>query len=290
MYGGIEAGGTKFVCAVSDEDQTILDRISIPTTQPEETLAAVFDFFDQYTLSAMGIGSFGPIGIDEEKENYGYILATPKAGWADYDFLGKMKSHYDIPIFWTTDVNAAAYGEIKKGAAKSKTSCVYLTVGTGIGGGIVVNNKIFSGIGHPEMGHIHVKRHPKDDYLGACPYHGDCLEGIAAGPSLEARTGIKGQEMPDDHPVWDIQAYYIAQALVNYTLILAPEMFVLGGGVMNQDHLLLKIRQSFQKQMAGYMETPELNEYIQRWGLPNESGIIGCLLLAEEAKKTTKAF
>ncbi|MBO0411499.1 ROK family protein [Enterococcus hulanensis] len=290
MYGGIEAGGTKFVCAVSDEDQTILDRISIPTTQPEETLAAVFDFFDQYTLSAMGIGSFGPIGIDEEKENYGYILATPKAGWADYDFLSKMKSHYDIPIFWTTDVNAAAYGEIKKGAAKSKTSCVYLTVGTGIGGGIVVNNKIFSGIGHPEMGHIHVKRHPKDDYLGACPYHGDCLEGIAAGPSLEARTGIKGQEMPDDHPVWDIQAYYIAQALVNYTLILAPEMFVLGGGVMNQDHLLQKIRQSFKKQMAGYMETPELNEYIQRWGLPNESGIIGSLLLAEEAKKTTKAF
>lgn len=145
----------------------------------------------------------------------------------------------------------------------------------------MINEEIFSGIAHPEMGHIWVKRHPDDHYEGTCPYHKDCLEGLAAGPSIEARTGIKGQDLPQDHPVWAIQAYYIAQALINYTLTLAPEKIILGGGVMNQDHLLQKIRQQFVELMGGYMETPQVSEYIVRWGLPNESGIIGSLLLAE---------
>ncbi|MEO1772084.1 ROK family protein [Candidatus Enterococcus ferrettii] len=284
-FGGIEAGGTKFVCAVSDQQQNIIRKVSIPTTTPEETLTKVYAFFDPYELAAMGIGSFGPIGIDPAKDNYGYILATPKPGWADFDFLGSIKKHYSIPVAWTTDVNAAAYGELKKGAAQGKKSCIYLTVGTGIGGGVVVDQQIFSGIGHPEMGHMHVKRHPDDDFAGSCPYHKDCLEGLAAGPSLEARTGIKGQDLPEDHQIWDLQAYYIGQALMSYVLTLAPEKIVLGGGVMNQEHMLMKIRQSFVDQMAGYMETPAASEYIVRWGLPNESGIIGSLLLAEEASK-----
>lgn len=283
MYGAIEAGGTKFVCAVADDTLKIIDSVSIPTRTPAETLADVFQFFDQYELTAMGIGSFGPIGIDPKKDSYGYVLATPKPGWSEYDFLGNMKAHYNIPIAWTTDVNAAAYGELKQGAAQGKDSCIYLTVGTGIGGGVVINGEIFSGISHPEMGHIRVKRATEDTYVGTCPYHKDCLEGLAAGPSLEARTGIKGQELPQDHPIWELQAYYIAQALMNYTLTLAPEVIVLGGGVMNQDHLLHKIRQQFVEQMAGYMETPEASEYIIRWGLPNQSGVIGCLLLAKEA-------
>lgn len=280
MYGGIEAGGTKFVCAVSDEG-VIVEKISIPTTAPEETLKQVFDFFDQYELEAMGIGSFGPIGIDKNTDSYGYVLATPKKGWTNYNFWGSIKDNYDIPVAWTTDVNAAAYGELLKGAAIGKKSCIYLTVGTGIGAGVVMNGNIFSGIAHPEMGHIWVKRHPDDTYEGTCPYHKDCLEGLAAGPSIEARTGIKGQDLPQDHPVWDMQAFYIAQALVNYTLTLAPEKIILGGGVMNQDHLLHKIRQQFAELMGGYMETPPVSEYIVRWGLPNESGIIGSLLLAE---------
>lgn len=282
-FGGIEAGGTKFVCAVSDQQQNLVKKISIPTTTPEATFAEVFEFFDQYELSALGIGSFGPIGIDPSKDNYGYILATPKPGWSEVDFLGKIKERYAIPIAWTTDVNAAAYGELKKGAAQGKKSCIYLTVGTGIGGGVVINENIFSGIGHPEMGHMHIKHHPDDDYDGTCPYHKDCLEGLAAGPSLEARTGIKGQDLPEEHPIWDLQAYYIGQALMSYSLILAPEKIVLGGGVMNQNQMLMKIRQSFVDQMSGYLETPPASEYIVRWGLPNESGIIGCLLLAEEA-------
>lgn len=288
-FGGIEAGGTKFVCAVADENQKIIEKVSIPTTTPEETFEQVFHFFDHYSLEAMGIGSFGPIGIDESKENYGFVLATPKKGWANYDFLGTMKKRYDIPFAWTTDVNAAAFGELKQGAAQGKDSCIYLTVGTGIGAGVVLNGEIFQGIAHPEMGHIRIKRHPQDDYEGTCPYHKDCLEGLAAGPSLEARTGIKGQDLPKDHPVWDIQAYYIAQALMNYALTLAPEVIILGGGVMNQDHLLQNIRRQFVEQMAGYMETPAPEEYIVRWGMPNESGIIGSLLLAKEAKQNTKA-
>ena len=159
MYGGIEAGGTKFVCAVSNEGG-IVKKVSIPTTTPEETLQQVFAFFDQYELDAMGIGSFGPIGIDQTTDSYGYVLATPKKGWTDYNFLGSIKERYDVPIAWTTDVNAAAYGELIKGAAQGKNSCIYLTVGTGIGAGVVIGGDIFSGIAHPEMGHIWVKRHP----------------------------------------------------------------------------------------------------------------------------------
>lgn len=280
MYGGIEAGGTKFVCAVSEGGE-ILEKTSIPTTTPEETLDQVFEFFDRYELKGIGIGSFGPIGIDQTKDNYGYVLATPEKGWAQFDFLGTIRKRYNVPVAWTTDVNAAAYGELKQGAAQGKNSCIYLTVGTGIGAGVVINEEIFSGIAHPEMGHIWVKRHPDDQYEGTCPYHKDCLEGLAAGPSIEARIGIKGQDLPQDHPIWDIQAFYIAQALINYTLTLAPEKIILGGGVMNQDHLLQKIRQQFVELMGGYMETPQVSEYIVRWGLPNESGIIGSLLLAE---------
>ncbi|NBA62566.1 MULTISPECIES: ROK family protein [Enterococcus] len=289
MYGGIEAGGTKFICAVSNQGE-IIEKISVPTTLPEETLALVFDFFDRFELEAIGIGSFGPIGIDPTNERYGYVLATPKQGWRDFDFLGSIKQRYDVPLAWTTDVNAAAYGELLKGAAQGKNSCIYLTVGTGIGGGVVLNSDILSGSAHPEMGHIMVKRHPEDNYEGTCPFHKDCLEGLAAGPSIEARTGIKGQNLPEDHPVWDIQAYYLAQALVNYTLTLAPEKIILGGGVMNQAHLLQKVREQFMTLMAGYMETPPVDEYIVQWGMPNESGIIGSLLLAEKAHREADEF
>lgn len=287
-YGAIEAGGTKMVCAVADEDLKIIAKTSVPTTTPNETLAEIFRFFDEYKLQSLGIGSFGPIGIDPSKDNYGYILATPKKGWANFNLLGALKERYGVACAWTTDVNAAAYGELKQGAAIGKSSCIYLTVGTGIGAGIVNNGEIFQGIGHPEMGHIRVKRHPEDTYEGTCPYHKDCLEGLAAGPSLEARTQMKGQHLPQDHPIWELQAYYIAQALMNYTLTLAPEKIILGGGVMNQEHLLEKIRQQFTEQMAGYMETPEVSDYIVRWGLPNESGIIGSLLLGKEAKEDVR--
>ncbi|WP_304511199.1 ROK family protein [Desemzia sp. RIT 804] len=282
MFGAIEAGGTKFVCAVSDSDFTIKERVSIPTTTPEETMTEVFAFFDKYELSAIGIGSFGPIDVNRSSNTYGYITSTPKTAWKYYDFLGEVEKRYNVPVGWTTDVNAAALGEIREGAAKGLNSCVYLTVGTGIGGGAVINGKLLEGYGHPEMGHIPVRLHPDETYKGTCPYHGDCLEGIAAGPAIEGRFGKKGHLLADQKEVWEMEAYYLAQALVNYTLILSPERIVLGGGVMKQQQLYPLVRQRFAELINDYVQVPDLKEYIVAPGLGDNAGIIGCLLLAAE--------
>ena len=283
ILGAIEAGGTKFVCAISDEALKIKERISIPTTTPEETLTAVFNFFDTYQVDAIGIGSFGPIDVNPLSSTYGYITSTPKPGWKNFPFLEKMKERYDIPFAWTTDVNAAAYGEIKKGAAIGKNSCIYITVGTGIGAGIVVDSKVIHGFGHPEAGHILVKRDERDSYEGTCPYHKDCLEVVAAGPAIGNRFGIKAQELPKEHVAWEIEAYYLAQALVNYTLVLSPEKIIFGGGVMKQTQLFPLIYKEFTKLMNGYVSTPELEEYIVPCALGDNAGITGCLLLAQDA-------
>lgn len=282
MYGAIEAGGTKFVCAISDENFEIKERVSIPTTTPEETLSHVFEFFDQFKLDSIGIGSFGPIDVNKKSATYGYVTTTPKVAWTNFDFLGAVKKRYEIPVGWTTDVNAAALGELKKGAAIGLDSCVYLTVGTGIGGGAVVNGKLLAGYGHPEMGHMLVRLHPDESYGGFCPYHGNCLEGIAAGPAIEGRYGVKGHELADKIEVWQMEAYYLAQALMNYTLILSPERIVLGGGVMKQNQLYTLVREEFKKLMAGYVAVPPLEEYIVAPGLGDIAGVTGCLLLAAD--------
>lgn len=283
-YGSIEAGGTKFVCAVADEDLQIVERISLPTTLPEETLNQVFEFFDSYKLKALGVGSFGPIDINQKSSTYGYITSTPKIGWTNMDLLGALKARFAIPIAWTTDVNAAAYGEIHLGAGKGTQSCIYLTVGTGIGGGAVVNGAVLQGFSHPEMGHITVQRYPNDTLECVCPYHDNCLEGLAAGPALEKRTGIKGQLLEVAHEAWSIEAFYLAQALMNYTLVLSSEKIILGGGVMKQTHLLPKIRESLEQQLGGYVSLPDLEEYIVGCGLGDNSGTMGCLLLAKEQR------
>lgn len=282
MYGAIEAGGTKFVCAISDENFEIKERVSIPTTTPEETLSHVFEFFDQFKLDSIGIGSFGPIDVNKKSATYGYVTTTPKVAWTNFDFLGAVKKRYEIPVGWTTDVNAAALGELKKGAAIGLDSCVYLTVGTGIGGGAVANGKLLAGYGHPEMGHMLVRLHPDESYGGFCPYHGNCLEGIAAGPAIEGRYGVKGHELADKIEVWQMEAYYLAQALMNYTLILSPERIVLGGGVMKQNQLYTLVREEFKKLMAGYVAVPPLEEYIVAPGLGDNAGVTGCLLLAAD--------
>ncbi|MGX6978644.1 ROK family protein [Vagococcus elongatus] len=282
MFGAIEAGGTKFVCAVSDEKLEIIEKVSIPTETPDVTMAAVFGFFDQYELKSMGVGSFGPIDVNEKSDTYGYITSTPKIKWQNYNFLGALKTRYGVPIAWTTDVNAAAYGELTYGAGKGKQSCIYLTIGTGVGGGGVVNGQLLQGFGHPEMGHIRVTRLEGDTFSGVCPYHGDCVEGLVSGPALEKRTGQKGQTLAEDDPVWKIQANYIAQALMNYTLVLSPEAIILGGGVMQQAHLFSLIHEEFEKVINGYVSYPELDKYILPTGLGSNSGIIGCLQLAKE--------
>ncbi|OVE70252.1 fructokinase [Clostridium diolis] len=284
-YGAIEAGGTKFVCAVSNENLEIIERVSIPTTTPDETMKSVFEFFDKYNLEAIGIGSFGPIDVNRKSKTYGYITTTPKLAWANYNFVGIIKDRYNIQIGWTTDVNAAALGGLKKGAAFGLQSCVYLTVGTGIGGGAVINGQLLEGYGHPEMGHILVCMHNNDKYEGACPYHSNCLEGIASGPAIEERWGKKAYELEENKEVWKIEAFYLAQAVMTYTLILSPERIVLGGGVMKQRQLFPLIRKEVEQLMKKYVAIPNLDEYIVPPALGDNSAIMGCLLLAQKTNE-----
>ncbi|WP_053220253.1 ROK family protein [Virgibacillus senegalensis] len=281
-FGAIEAGGTKFVCAVSNSQLEVVDQVTIPTTQPEETLQKVFAFFDQYSLQSMGIGSFGPIDSNEQSPTYGFITSTPKSGWKYFDFIGPIQKRWQVPVAWTTDVNAAAFGEFKQGSARNEASCIYLTVGTGIGGGAVVNGKILEGFGHPEMGHVFVRSHREDDYSGSCPYHEHCLEGMASGTAIEDRSGKKAESLANSDPVWKMGAFYLAQALVDYTLVLRPDKIILGGGVMKQAHLLSLIRTSFAQLINEYVAVPPLEQYIVAPGLGDRAGITGCLLLASE--------
>ncbi|MDR0921978.1 MAG: ROK family protein [Lactobacillales bacterium] len=284
LLGSIEAGGTKFVCAVADFEFNEIDSAQFPTETPEVTMANVFEFFKKHEVVAIGIGSFGPIDINLESETYGFILSTPKLAWTDFDFLGAMKEKFDIPMYWTTDVNASAYGEYVFGNAKGTNSCVYFTVGTGIGGGAIQKGEFIGGISHAEMGHAFISQHPADkEFEGVCPYHKNkCLEGLAAGPSLEARTGIKGELIPQNHEVWDILAYYIAQAAYNAVLTLAPEKIIFGGGVMGQTHLMKKVRTQFAQINNGYIATPELETYIVNPAIKNNgSATIGNFALAK---------
>ncbi|MFF2449589.1 ROK family protein [Neobacillus sp. NPDC058068] len=283
MFGAIEAGGTKFVCAVGDELGTIIDRIKIPTTVPEETMAEVMAFFKKYDLDAIGIGSFGPVDVNHESPAYGMITSTPKLAWRNFPFVQALKDAFSVPIGFNTDVNAAALGEAIHGAAKGLDSCLYITVGTGIGAGAVVQGKLLQGLSHPEMGHILVRRHPNDEYQGKCPYHGDCLEGLAAGPAIEERWGRKGFDLVDQKEVWELEGYYIAQALMQYILILSPKRIILGGGVMNQKQVFTSVYHYLQELLNDYVSLPDLTEYIVSPGLGDDAGITGSLLLAHQA-------
>ncbi len=286
LIGGIEAGGTKFVCAVGNERGEVVERVSFPTTTPEETVARVVEFFRGREIVSLGVGSFGPIDPNKHSPTYGYITSTPKPHWGNYNLLGELKKHFNVPIGFDTDVNGAALGELEYGAAKGLNSVLYITVGTGIGAGAVVEGRVINGLLHPEMGHIYVRRHGKDTYEGGCPYHGDCLEGLASGPAIEARWGIKGDEIPDDHIAWEMEAYYLAQALVNYILIVSPEKIVMGGGVMKQLQLFPMIRRYVVELLNGYLVKDEIlsdiDEYIVPPELGDNAGIVGAMALAKK--------
>ncbi|MEY8462669.1 fructokinase ScrK [Streptococcus merionis] len=262
LYGSLEAGGTKFICAVGNEDFEIVEKVQFPTATPTEAIAQTIAFFKQFdNLAALAIGTFGPADIDPDSETYGYITSTPKPHWSDTDLVGPIKEALNIPIYFTTDVNSSAYGEVL--ARQGVKSLVYYTIGTGIGAGAIQNGQFIGGISHAEAGHVYVAKHESDaDFDGVCPFHGACLEGMAAGPSLEARTGIRGEDIELDSPVWDIQAYYIAQAAVAATLNFRPEVIVFGGGVMAQEHMLNRVREAFSKLMNNYVPVPDLVDYI----------------------------
>lgn len=293
MLGGIEAGGTKFVCAVGKEDGTIIDRLEIPTTMPDETIEKVIQYFRQFSLQAIGIGSFGPVDNDKTSKTYGTITATPKTGWRHYPFLQTVKNEMEIPVGFNTDVNAAALGEFLFGEAKDIDSCLYMTIGTGIGAGAIVEGRLLQGLSHPEMGHIYIRRHPEDEYQGKCPYHKDCFEGLASGPAIEARWGKKAADLSDINQVWELEGYYIAQALAQYILILAPKKIILGGGVMKQKQVFPYIYQYVPKIMNSYFDFSELSEsicdYIVSPRLGGNAGIIGTLVLANQAFQAESA-
>lgn len=266
LIGSIEAGGTKFVCAVGDEDYRIKDQITIPTTTPDETLSKVTTYFKNFEVDAIGVASFGPIEIRKHSPKYGFITNTPKKGWKNVDVLGFLEKEISVPMSWTTDVNGSAYGEYIMSTLSNEKidSLVYYTVGTGVGGGAVINRQLLGSAGHPEMGHISVKRHQHDlNFTGICPYHGDCLEGLVSGPTFESRLGMKGEDVPLTDPVWDIMADYLAQAVIQTSLTLRPNKIIFGGSVVN-NQLLEKIRLNVEIKLNDYVELPPLDKYITR--------------------------
>lgn len=287
MLGGIEAGGTKFVCAVGKEDGTIVERIQFDTLSPEETIPQIIEFFNKHEIKSLGIGSFGPVDIDPNSPTFGNVTSTPKPGWKDYPFLKTLQAAIDVPMEFNTDVNAAALGEVMHGAAQDVDSCLYITVGTGVGAGAVFNGQLLQGLSHPEMGHTIVRRHETDNYEGFCPYHSDCLEGLAAGPAIERRWGKKGFELQDQTEVWELESYYLAQALVQFILILSPKRIVMGGGVMKQKQLFPFIQKKVQELLNGYVAVPEILDHIDEYIVPpalgDNAGITGALMLAKRA-------
>ncbi len=280
MLGGIEAGGTKFVLAVSDDDLNMIERVSIETRLPKETMEDVIAFFKQYPIKALGIGSFGPVDVSEDSQSYGTILKTPKQGWQHFPMLNVLQQALDVPMFLQTDVNVAAYGEALKGAAKHLQSCVYLTVGTGVGGGYVVNKQFVPTKNQQEMGHILMQLKENGMLQSHCVFHHGCLEGLVSGPAIEKSIGVKGAHIDANHPVWDEVAYYLAQAAMTYTLVCSPDCIIFGGGVMHQSHLLDMIKRHFELLMNDYVDVGCLDDYLLMPSLGDDAGITGALLLA----------
>lgn len=290
LFGAIEAGGTKFLCALGSGPDGLRAQTRIPTTSPTETLGRVISFFQQAQpehglLAAIGLACFGPLDPDPHSPTFGHILTTPKPGWANVNVVGILQEALPSPLAFDTDVNGAALAEWRWGAAQGLDVVLYLTIGTGIGGGILVNGKPVHGFLHPEMGHIlvpHDWRH--DPFPGICPFHGDCLEGLASGPAIEKRWGQKAEMLPPAHPAWELEAHYLAHALANYVCTLSPEKIILGGGVTHQKHLFPRLRQKVQQLIQGYLpHLPEMNTYLVPPKLGNQAGVLGALALAESS-------
>ena len=287
-YGSLEAGGTKMVCAIGDEQGNILERVSIPTLEPENTMPAIVEFFKNKNISALGIGCFGPVDLDKKSATYGYITTTPKLAWKNYDIVGTCKKELGVPVGFDTDVNASALGEATWGCTKELDHSIYITVGTGIGAGVIIDGKPYHGMLHPEAGHIFLARHPQDPMeKGVCPYHDLCLEGLASGPAIAARWGKPGAELADRKEVWELEAYYLAQAICSYIMILSPERIIVGGGVSHQEQMMPMIRAEVQRQMGGYIQAKgmqDLDSYIVLPSLNDNQGILGGLKLAMDAE------
>lgn len=293
LYGAIEGGGTKFVCAVGSGPNRLHAEARFETTTPKETMGHVIEFFQQQEekfgkLAGIGFASFGPLDPNPASPTFGHILPTPKPGWSNANVVGMLREYFDIPIVFDTDVNGAALGEWRWGKAQGLQTFIYLTVGTGVGGGAYVEGKLLHGLIHPEMGHILIRHdRAKDPFEGVCPFHGDCFEGLASGVSMEKRWGMRGSLLTPDHKAWDLEAEYIAQALATYTFSLSPQRIILGGGVGSVEHLLPKVQKRTRELINGYIQSPAILENIESFivnpGLGNRSGVLGAIALAEGA-------
>ncbi len=287
MYGGIEAGGTKVVCAVGRGPEQLTHQTRIPTTDPEETLGRVVQWLSGHEVEAVGIGCFGPVDLDRASETWGYVTTTPKPGWAGVDVAGAVQRALGVPVGFDTDVNAAALGEGTWGAARGLDTFLYLTVGTGIGGGGMVRGRLMHGLVHPEMGHIRVRRDARDPYDGCCPYHGDCLEGLACGPAIEERWGARAEDLPPDHQAWELEVEYLAQGISDLACVLSPQRVIVGGGVMEQGQLLPRLHRRVGEMLAGYVQSPaildRMDEYIVPPALGGRAGVLGGIALAKRA-------
>lgn len=295
LLGGIEAGGTKFVCAVGTGPDDIRAEIRFPTTTPAENINQCLAFFREQAarygeLTAVGIASFGPVDPDPRSPTFGYITTTPKPGWANTDFAGVIGRSLGVPVGFDTDVNGAALGEWRWGAAQGLDTFIYLTIGTGIGGGAMVNGRLLHGLIHPEMGHIPLPHDwAADPFPGRCPYHGDCLEGMASGPAIADRWGKPGGDLPPDHPAWELEAHYLALALHTFICMLSPQRIIMGGGVMAQPQIFPLLRQKVQASLRGYVQHTAVLENIDSYIVPPalgaRAGVAGAIALAELASK-----
>jgi len=300
VFGAVEAGGTKMIAAIVTEAGEVLDRIQFPTTEPVPNIQAIIDFYVSWEeknpdqlIAGMGLAWFGPLNLNKKEASYGSVGNTPKLPWIGYPVVSEMKhlmkerTGRDIPAEMTTDVNASLLGEVFFGQGKGLENVMYITIGTGIGAGVMVQGEIVQGFTHTEAGHIMVKRMPGDTFEGSCPYHHDCFEGMAAGPAIEKRWGKRGEELPIDHPAWELEASYIAQAIVTYQLLLGPEMVILGGGVAKQEHMLQKIRQKVLEYNANYLRLPydgkQMDKYIVPESLEGRQALLGCVQLIKRA-------
>lgn len=286
--GALEAGGTKMVLAVYEEDGTELERLTLPTETPEITMPPMVAFFRRHGIDALGVGSFGPLDLNPASPTYGFITSTPKLAWKNYPLLKNLLDGRSIPAGIDTDVNAAIIAEAELGAARGCQNAVYVTIGTGIGGGVYANGQTVHGLLHPEVGHTLLRPHPLDpNPRGVCPYHESCLEGLAAGPAIGARVGGDAKNLPDDHPTFEIEAFYLAQMCVNLITTLSPERIILGGGVMQRSRLFAQVREQTVRLLNGYIQAPAITEHIDEYIVAPQlfpvSGLVGSYLIGKKA-------
>ena len=295
LYGGIEAGGTKFVCCVASGPDQVVEEIRFATTTPEETLRKTVQFFEGYAsagqIKTIGVGCFGPLDLNPQSATYGFITATPKPHWSHTDVRGTLQRGLHVNIAFDMDVNVAAVGEYIWGDSRGCDPSLYLTIGTGIGGGYIKDGKPLIGLLNLEMGHIRIPHNRElDPFEGSCPFHRDCFEGLASGPAIEKRLGKAGSMIPEHDPFWDIEADYIASALMNYILTLSPQKIILGGGVMQREFLFPKLRNRVRELLNGYVSSKTLlehmDEYIVPPGLGNQSGSMGAIALAMQLEES----